>query len=607
MSSGDDVKVERAAALLYETGAEILESRDLELGLSVACNRALQLLSGTGSSVAYYDPVADLLEVRAAAGVLEGAVGHQFEAVGTLSKASIQGLESVIRNDLPLEPFYEGIPVAGRAPNRILVVPIREDGRAVATIAVVRDGDGAPFTDQDTQLLSSVAHLTGLATENARLREAEQGKTASEEALREEDEHHIARLVQLHAAEVEVSADLDLDAVLQVVADKARELTDAEFGAIGVLHEEGQDLEHFVTSGVSPERREKLGALPTGHGLLGAVTRSESPIRVADMSGDPRSTGVSPQHPQMKSFLGAPIRIGARMFGNIYVTNKAAGETFTDRDESILTMLAARTAVSIENARQFGTLQRLLRELQTTQRQRDRFYAFVNHDLRNACSGVMMWTERLVGRDEVDVEIADKIRRGSEHAMRLVQDVLDLENVGQGRLETWPRTIIVYDLLEAALDAIRPEAERRDMELVLKPGDESLRMVADPDRVLQIIGNLLGNAVKFTHEGTPITLFADHRTDGPDADHEGPWVTIEVTDEGPGIAAKDRERIFGEYVQVDSRSSSGGMGIGLTLSRQLAEYMGGALTVESAPGAGAHFTLWIPYGREPEQREGWIG
>jgi len=601
------VKADRIPALLYETGAEILESQDLEQVLAVVSRRVPELLAGAGSSVAFYDLVSELLEVRAATGVLEGAIGNRFEAVGTLSRCSIADLEPVVRNDLPLLPFYEGIAVVGPAPGRALVVPVREGERAIATIAVVRHGDAEPFTDDDAQLLTSVAHLCGLATENAKLRAAEKVKVAAEASLRIDDEEHIARLVELHAAEVDVSADLDLDAVLQVVADKARELTDAEFGALGVLEETGPQLERFITSGVSEERRAMLGPLPTGHGLLGAVTRSESPIRVADLSGDPRSVGVSPHHPEMTSFIGAPIRVGSRMYGNIYVTNKSNGGPFTDRDESVLTMLAARAAVSIENARQFSALQRLLRELQTTQKQRDRFYAFVNHDLRNACSGVMMWTERLVGRDEVDVEIAEKIRRGSEHAMRLVQDVLDLENVGQGRLETWPRTIIVYDLLEAAIDAVRPEAERRSLELVLTPGDDGLRMVADPDRVLQIIGNLLGNAVKFTNEDTPITVFADHKTEGPDSEHEGPWVTIEVKDEGPGIKAVDRERIFGEYVQVDSKSSTGGMGIGLTLSRQLAEYMGGALTVESEPGQGARFTLWIPYAREPERREGWIG
>jgi signal transduction histidine kinase len=366
----------------------------------------------------------------------------------------------------------------------------------------------------------------------------------------------------------------------------------------------------FITSGIDEEQRRQMGGPPKGLGLLGAVTHSNVPIRVDEMASDPRSTGIPGTHPGMSSFLGVPIRIGDRAFGNLYLTNKEGGESFTDRDETIVSMLASQAAVAIENARQFRTLQRLLDELRETQQQRDRFYAFVNHDLRNACSGVMMWSERLLLETSAEArDIPEKIRRGSEHAMRLVQDVLDLESLSQGRLETWPRMIVVNDLLQAAMDGIHPEAEKKSMRLRLKRNRSNLRMVADPDRVLQIVTNLLRNAIKYSPEGTDVQLAADLRREGPEGAAEAErWLAISVTDHGPGIPEKDQERIFGEYQKGGSgRRARGGMGIGLTLSRRLAVYMGGALTLESAPGDGATFRLWMPHGREPEQRSGWIG
>jgi signal transduction histidine kinase len=121
--------------------------------------------------------------------------------------------------------------------------------------------------------------------------------------------------------------------------------------------------------------------------------------------------------------------------------------------------------------------------------------------------------------------------------------------------------------------------------------------------------NLLSNAIKYSPEGTDIRIAADLSREGPEgAGQAERWLAISVADQGPGVPEADQERIFGEYEKGGSgRRKRGGVGIGLTLSRRLAEYMGGDLTLESRPGEGAIFTLWMPHGREPEQRSGWIG
>ncbi len=595
-------------ASLCETGSAILETLDLEDILAIVTQRAERLFRSSGASVAYYDPNTGELEVAGGSGSLTGAKSSVYRAAGTLSETAILENRPVVENDLPEEPFYESLALRPDEPRRALVVPLRARDGAIGTLALVgKEGDSG-FDQEDADLLYAFGHLAGLAIQNARLLEAETARAKQSDTLRAEREDHILILQDLHDAEVAVSSDLELGAVLQTLADKARELTSAQYGALGVLGEGGAGLERFVTSGITEEERARLGATPAGLGLLGAVTRSESVVRVDDVASDPRSAGMPGQHPAMDSFLGISIRIGDRVFGNLYLTNKKGG--FTERDETIVSMLAAHAAVAIENARQFRTLQRLLDKLRSTQQQRDRFYAFVNHDLRNACSGVLMWSERLTARvDPANRDVADKIRRGSEHAMRLVQDVLDLEYLGQGRLETWPRMIVVHDLLQAALDGIRPEAEKKDMKIRLSRGKVGLRMVADPDRVLQIVTNLLSNAIKYSPERTEVRIAAELREEGPGGFGQPTrWVAVDVTDQGPGIPPEDVERIFGEYVTgAAGRTSRGGMGIGLTLSRRLAEYMGGALSVQSEPGQGSTFTLWIPHGRQPERRSGWIG
>ena len=595
---------------LCETGSAILETRDLQGILSVVTERTQHLFEGTGVAVTFLEADSREFLVAGASGSLEEITGARFPVGGTLTQRAIEEDRAVIDNDMSDHPFYEALALDPADPRTVLAVPLRQRSGALGSLVVVGRADPPGFVQDDADSLYAFGHLAGLAIENARLLEAETARARRSDNLRAESEDHITILQDLHAAEVAVASDLELDAVLQTVADRARDLTDAAYGALGVLTPEGDELELFITSGLDASQRERMGGPPKGLGLLGAVTHSKVPIRVHDMSSDPRSAGMPGTHPGMTSFLGVPIRIGDRAYGNLYLTNKEQDAAFTERDETIVSMLAAQAAVSIENARQFKTLQRLLDELRQTQQQRDRFYAFVNHDLRNACSGVLMWSERLLLETTGEArDIPEKIRRGSEHAMRLVQDVLDLESLSQGRLETWPRMIVVNDLLQATMDGIHPQAEQKKMRLRLKRNRNNLRMVADPDRVLQIMTNLLSNAIKYSPEGTDVRIAADLSREGPGgAGQAERWLAISVSDQGPGVPEADQERIFGEYEKGGSgRRKRGGVGIGLTLSRRLAEYMGGDLTLESTPGEGATFTLWMPHGREPEQRSGWIG
>jgi two-component system, NarL family, sensor histidine kinase DevS len=187
------------------------------------------------------------------------------------------------------------------------------------------------------------------------------------------------RLAALHRASLELVKDISLDTLLERIATAALEQANARYAALGVTGADGK-LKSFIHVGMKPELVERIGQLPTGHGLIGSVMRAEEPIRVPEISDHPDSVGFPAHHPRMRSFLGVPIRAGEQQLGQIYLTDKIGAPEFTADDEGIIEMLATYAAVAIENANLYDQL-----------RERDRALTRRNDDLAllNQTAGVL--------------------------------------------------------------------------------------------------------------------------------------------------------------------------------------------------------------------------
>ena len=246
-----------------------------------------------------------------------------------------------------------------------------------------------------------------------------------------------ARLEALVVASSSLIGELALEGVLRRVVQVAAEVIGARYAAIGVLGPDGRLLESFTTYGITAEERELIGPPPRGHGILGLVIREARPIRLPDLAKHPDSYGFPPHHPPMHSFLGVPI-VGRRgAFGNLYLTEKLGAETFSDEDEHIAVLLAVTTAAAVENARLHEESARLLEEVQELHRARERFFAMVNHELRNALAAVFGWAEMLVRRkDPATVpRAAFEVLDSAEQAIGLINDLLDLSRLDEDRLK----------------------------------------------------------------------------------------------------------------------------------------------------------------------------
>jgi signal transduction histidine kinase len=213
-----------------------------------------------------------------------------------------------------------------------------------------------------------------------------------------------------------IGSDLELDGVLKRIVAAACELTEATYCALGVLDPTGEAISEFVTHGLSPEQEAQIGDRPTGRGVLGLLLGDARPLRLADISAHPMSVGFPPNHPPMHSFIGVPIKVRGVVFGNLYLTEKRGHGEFSERDEKLLSALAAAAGVAIDSARLhqrlgelalFADRERIARDLHDTVIQR--LFA-VGLSLQGLCRIVeppsaAARIEAVV--DELDLTIAD--------------------------------------------------------------------------------------------------------------------------------------------------------------------------------------------------------
>lgn len=398
-----------------------------------------------------------------------------------------------------------------------------------------------------------------------------------------------AQLERLVLAASSLITEVSLEGVLRRVVEVAAAVIGARYAAVGVLAPDGRLLESFTTYGMDAEQRALIGDLPRGHGILGLVIRAGRPIRLPDLTKHPDSYGFPPHHPPMHSFLGVPI-VGKRgIFGNLYLTEKLGSGVFTDDDEHVAILLAANAAAAVENARLHEESARLLEEVQQLQRARERFFAMVNHELRNSLAAVYGWAELLVRKkDPATVpKAAFEVLDSAQQAVGLISDLLDLSRLDEDRLKPVIRATEPGSMARRAVVRVTPAAEARRVALEVQVAPNLPSCQTDASRVEQILMNLLGNAIQYTPEGSTVRL----RVTAGDT-----VVVYTVEDEGSGIDQTEVERVFDIYV-TEAAGESRGAGLGLPLSRRLARLLGGELRAVARPQSGGCFILELPAAR----------
>jgi two-component system sensor histidine kinase KdpD len=274
------------------------------------------------------------------------------------------------------------------------------------------------------------------------------------------------------------------------------------------------------------------------------------------------------------------------VFGNLYLTEKIGAREFDAEDEGVAVLLATQAAVAIENARLMEEGERLLAQVRDMQRQRDLFFAMMNHELRNALTGVFGWAERLVRPRTADglAQAAKEVYEGTERTISLLNNFLDLTRLDAGKVRPVWREVDAREAAQRAVTGFEPAAEAKRLVLAVDAQPSGVSFRTDPVRLQQILVNLLSNAVRHSPEGARVQLAVRPN---------GSTIEFLVVDEGPGVPQEAMEHIFEPFERFDPHSGVG-TGLGLPVSRRLAEVLGGNLSVRSDPGLGATFILELP-------------
>jgi signal transduction histidine kinase len=219
-----------------------------------------------------------------------------------------------------------------------------------------------------------------------------------------------SRLRALVETGVALASELSIDGLLQRLVEAAAALTGARYAALGVIDPSGSGLERFLTTGIDPATRAGIGEEPHGKGILGVLINEAVPLRLHDLTQDPRSVGFPPNHPPMQTFLGVPILLRGTSYGNLYLTEKEDEQDFTEEDEELLTLLAAQAAVAIENARLYEAATGWSRQLESlnevgnalaTETDLERLLDLVARRLAELLDARLVTVLLPVGRDEL--------------------------------------------------------------------------------------------------------------------------------------------------------------------------------------------------------------
>jgi PAS domain S-box-containing protein len=405
--------------------------------------------------------------------------------------------------------------------------------------------------------------------------------------LRDELAAQLADLRRLHEMSVRLSTTLELQPILEETLRTAAALEGADMGLVSLMTAEQSGLTVRTSLGFKPEFLAMADRLAPGRGACGTCFLERRRVVVEDVEMDPIFEPDLLEAARQAGFRGihsTPLITRSGKIVGVLSTHFRRPHRPSDREKHLIDLCARQAVDFIENARLYD-------ELRESDRRKDEFLATLAHELRNPLAPISNSLEILRLSDDLSPgaeHVRDIMERQVNHMIRLVDDLLEVSRITRGKIELKKERVELVTIIRSAVETSRPLIETARHQLAISISPEPMTLEADPVRLAQVIANLLNNAAKYTNPEGQIWLGA--RRDRND-------VIVSVRDNGLGIPAEMLPRIFDMFSQVDRtlKRSQGGLGIGLTLARNLVQMHGGQIEVQSGGiGLGSEFLVRLP-------------
>jgi signal transduction histidine kinase len=493
---------------------------------------------------------------------------NEMEISRTVIQTVLRMQKGLVTTDAQTDPrFSRQDSITMFALRSILCTPLWLRGNVMGVIYVDNRALKARFTKDDLQLLDAFAGQAAVAIENARL------YTRTDRALTQ----RVAELETLTQIDRDLNASLEIDRVLDITRHWAIEGTHSEDALVWLLSESQGEFHPESMPASSEGEYLPPTSMPLPEGLEGE--RLEALLVSAFSALEPKSISAQKDH---LAALVTPVRHAGKPLGGILVWRR---QSFDRHEIQFLSRLSSRAAPAVVNAR-------LYHAVRQANLAKTKFISIVSHELRTPMTSIKGYTDLMrqgtVGPlNPQQLSFLDVVRSNVERMAALVADLADISRIETGRLKLEFDWVDVSESVAEILKNLQPRLDEKHQSLGALVAPELPKVYVDPNRLAQVLNNLIGNACKYTPEGGKI---------GINASAQGKFVKLEVSDNGIGISPQDQAQLFTQFFRSEDPfvRNEQGWGLGLDLTRRLVLMMGGQIGFRSKLGAGSVFWVTLP-------------